>query len=69
MTVEEERMRKKRDQLRLEFMKREEVPEPTKEDRELMLLWNLRLFPFLERNYDVIFSKTRLKRLKRTFLF
>jgi len=52
--------------LKLEPIKREEIPELTKEDRELMLLWNLRLFPFLERNYDVIFSKTRLKRLKRT---
>ena len=46
--------------LKLEPIKREDVPEPTKEDREFMLLWNLRLFPFII-NYDMIFEKKEKK--------
>lgn len=51
------RDRERRERLRLEPIKREDIPEPTERDMELMLLWNLRLFPFIIRNYDVIFKK------------
>lgn len=37
-------------------VKLEEIPVPTKEDLEIMLMWNLKMFPFLLKNYDAIFK-------------
>ncbi len=37
-------------------VKVEEIPPPSKEDLEIMLVWNMRLFPFLLENYDKIFK-------------
>jgi len=44
-------------ELELVPIKREDVPKPTKEDRELMILWSLRLFPFIINNYDMLFER------------
>ena len=35
----------------------EEIPPPSKEDLELMLMWNMKMFPFLIENYDVIIKR------------
>ena len=34
----------------------EEIPPPSKEDLQMMLMWNMKMFPFLIRNYDAIFK-------------
>ena len=46
---------------KIEFkpIKIEEIPPPSKEDLELELMWNLRLFPFLLKNYDMIFRERK----------
>jgi len=41
----------------MEPIKRKDIPPPTKEDLEFMLMWNLRLFPFIIENYDKIFKE------------
>ena len=38
-------------------VKLEEIPPPSKEDLEMMLMWNLKMFPFLLKNYDAIFKR------------
>ena len=37
-------------------VKLEEIMPPSKEDLEIMLMWNLKMFPFLLKNYDAIFK-------------
>ena len=44
-------------EIEMEPIKREDIPEPTEEDQEFMRLWNLRLFPFIVNNYDMLFKK------------
>lgn len=44
-------------EIEFEPCKIEEIPVPSKEDLELELMWNLRLFSFLLRNYDRLFKR------------
>ena len=51
--------KKEEEKIAFKPVKLEEIPVPSKEDLEMMLLWNLKLFPFLLENYDKLFKGER----------